>query len=110
MNEKAAWCAAVAVQSVWTRKTPNRPRNLAGLVVVKRCAWKGFIVIGLDPERPAQGGCGRLQNLVKAEQDQGTEDIIDGLGKTRQQAFDRSVGAGENKAKAHGACLAADPS
>ena len=94
MNEKGriACCGAI---SQYDTKAPTGPRNLPGLVVVKRLRMEGFIVMDFaDDDAKAIRA---LQTWVRSGQIKVTEDVVEGL----ENAPKALIGllAGDNKGK-----------
>ena len=85
-------CGAV---SQYDTTLPAGPRNLPGLVVVKRLRMEGFIV--MDFAREEATALRALQNWVAGGQVKVTEDIVEGL----ENAPAALIGllAGENRGK-----------
>lgn len=104
MNEqgRVVCCGAI---SQYDTDTPSGPRNLPGVVVVKRLKMEGFIV--MDFARNDAKAVRALQHWVETGQIKVTEDIVDGL----QNAPQALIGllAGDNKGKRL-VRVAADPS
>jgi len=103
MNEKGriACCGAI---SQYDTKAPTGPRNLPGLVVVKRLRMEGFIVMDFaDDDAKAIRA---LQTWVRSGQVKVTEDVVEGL----ENAPKALIGllAGDNKGKRM-VRVAADP-
>lgn len=94
MNQKGRVVCCGAV-SQYNATSPSGPRNLPGLVVVKRLRMEGFIVMDFadrDTEAEAE-----LARLAASGQIRVVEDIVDGL----ENAPQALVGllAGENRGK-----------
>ena len=104
MNEKGRIVCCGAV-SQYDTETPTGPRNLPGLVVVKRLRMEGFIV--MDWTQNDAKALRALQTWVEAGQIKVTEDIVDGLENAPQALI--GLLAGENKGKRM-VRVAADPS
>ena len=104
MNEKGRIVCCGAV-SQYDTETPTGPRNLPGLVVVKRLRMEGFIV--MDWTQNDAKALRALQTWVDAGQIKVTEDIVDGLENAPQALI--GLLAGENKGKRM-VRVAADPS
>ena len=94
MNDKGRVVCCGAV-SQYDSGTPVGPRNLPGMIVVKRLRMEGFIVFDFPDETPKA-----LQNLkdwVESGQITVVEDIVEGL----ENAPAALIGllAGENRGK-----------
>ena len=104
MNERgrAVCCGAI---SQYDTDTPTGPRNLPGVVVVKRLKMEGFIV--MDFAHNDAKALRALQHWVSTGQIKVTEDIVEGL----ESAPAALIGllAGDNKGKRL-VRVAADPS
>lgn len=94
MNERGRVVCCGAI-SQYDTDTASGPRNLPGLVVVKRLRMEGFIVT--DFVREDAVATRALQNWVASGQIKVSEDIVDGL----ENAPGALIGllAGENKGK-----------
>lgn len=94
MNERGRVVCCGAI-SQYDTATPTGPRNLPGLVVVKRLRMEGFIV--MDYVAQDATALRALQTWVDAGQIKVIEDIVDGL----ENAPAALIGllAGENKGK-----------
>ncbi|WP_299731797.1 NADP-dependent oxidoreductase [uncultured Tateyamaria sp.] len=94
MNERGriACCGAI---SQYDTETPTGPRNLPGVVVVKRLRMEGFIV--MDFARDDAKATRALQAWVQAGQIKVFEDVVDGL----ENAPSALIGLlnGDNKGK-----------
>ena len=78
MNERGRVVCCGAI-SQYDTDAPTGPRNLPGVVVVKRLRMEGFIV--MDFARDDAKAVRALQTWVAAGQIKVTEDIVDGLEK-----------------------------
>lgn len=76
MNEKGRVVCCGAI-SQYDGAAPTGPRNLPGLIVVKRLRMEGFIV--MDFHKQDGEAISRLTEWVKAGQIKVVEDIVDGL-------------------------------
>ncbi|MBB97127.1 MAG: NADP-dependent oxidoreductase [Rhodobacteraceae bacterium] len=85
-------CGAI---SQYDSTTPSGPRNLPGLVVVKRLRMEGFIV--MDHAADDAKALASLRKWVQAGQVKVTEDIIDGLDHAPQALI--GLLAGDNRGK-----------
>jgi NADPH-dependent curcumin reductase CurA len=103
MNEKGRIVCCGAI-SQYDTETPTGPRNLPGLVVVKRLRMEGFIV--MDWVHDDAKALRALQTWVANGQIKVTEDIVDGLENAPQALI--GLLAGENKGKRM-VRVAADP-
>lgn len=94
MNERGRVVCCGAI-SQYDTAAPTGPRNLPGLVVVKRLRMEGFIV--MDYARDDAKAVRALQTWVENGQIKVTEDVVDGL----ENAPAALIGllAGENKGK-----------
>lgn len=94
MNEKGRVVCCGAI-SQYDTDTPTGPRNLPGVIVVKRLKMEGFIV--MDFAHNDTKAVRALQTWVASGQIKVTEDIIDGL----ENAPAALIGllAGDNKGK-----------
>lgn len=94
MNERGRVVCCGAI-SQYDTETATGPRNLPGLVVVKRLRMEGFIVTDFPKEDAA--ALRALQTWVASGQIKVTEDIVDGL----ENAPAALIGllAGDNKGK-----------
>lgn len=94
MNERGRVVCCGAI-SQYDSETANGPRNLPGLVVVKRLRMEGFIV--MDFVREDAKALRALQTWVKAGQIKVFEDIVEGL----ENAPDALIGllSGDNRGK-----------
>ena len=94
MNEKGriACCGAI---SQYDSAAPSGPRNVPGLIVVKRLRMEGFIV--MDFAKQDREALADLQAMVAAGQITVVEDIVEGL----ENAPGALIGllAGENRGK-----------
>ncbi|MDA9008552.1 NADP-dependent oxidoreductase [Alphaproteobacteria bacterium] len=91
-NGRVACCGAI---SQYDGSAPSGPRNLPGMVVVKRLRMEGFIVT--DFAKEAHRATKELQQLVQAGKLKIQEDIFEGL----ERAPDALIGllAGDNRGK-----------
>ena len=103
MNEKGRIVCCGAI-SQYDTETPTGPRNLPGLVVVKRLRMEGFIV--MDWAHDDAKALRALQTWVANGQIKVTEDIVEGLENAPQALI--GLLAGENKGKRM-VRVAADP-
>lgn len=104
MNEKGRVVCCGAV-SQYDTEAPAGPRNLPGIIVVKRLKMEGFIVMDFAHD---DAKCIRaMQHWVATGQIKVTEDIVDGLENAPQALI--GLLAGENKGKRM-VRVAADPS
>jgi len=94
MNEKGRVICCGAI-SQYDTETPTGPRNVPGVIVVKRLRMEGFIV--MDFAHNDAKALRALQHWVKAGQIKVTEDIVEGL----ENAPGALIGllAGDNKGK-----------
>lgn len=94
MNEKGRIVCCGAV-SQYDASTPSGPRNLPGMIVVKRLRMEGFIV--MDYARDDAKALRALQNWVADSSIKVPEDIVEGL----ENAPAALIGllAGENRGK-----------
>ncbi|GGA28151.1 NADP-dependent oxidoreductase [Neptunicoccus cionae] len=94
MNERGRVVCCGAV-SQYDASSPSGPRNLPGMVVVKRLRMEGFIV--MDYAHEDATALRALQNWVKSGAIKVPEDIVDGL----ENAPAALIGllAGENRGK-----------
>jgi NADPH-dependent curcumin reductase CurA len=94
MNEhgRVVCCGAI---SQYDSATPDGPRNLPGLIVVKRLRMEGFIVMDFARDDPK--ALRALQHWIEAGQIRVVEDIVEGL----ENAPKALIGllAGDNKGK-----------
>lgn len=104
MNEKGRIVCCGAI-SQYDTETPTGPRNLPGLVVVKRLRMEGFIV--MDWAHNDAKALRALQTWVASGQIKVTEDVVDGLENAPQALI--GLLAGDNKGKRM-VRVAADPS
>lgn len=104
MNEKGRIVCCGAI-SQYDTETPTGPRNLPGLVVVKRLRMEGFIV--MDWAHNDAKALRALQTWVANGQIKVTEDIVEGLESAPQALI--GLLAGDNKGKRM-VRVAADPS
>jgi NADPH-dependent curcumin reductase CurA len=104
MNEKGRIVCCGAI-SQYDTETPTGPRNLPGLVVVKRLRMEGFIV--MDWAHNDAKALRALQTWVASGQVKVTEDVVDGLENAPQALI--GLLAGDNKGKRM-VRVAADPS
>ena len=104
MNEKGRVVCCGAI-SQYDTENPTGPRNLPGVLVVKRLKMEGFIV--MDWTQNDAKALRALQTWVEAGQIKVTEDIVDGLENAPQALI--GLLAGENKGKRM-VRVAADPS
>ena len=104
MNEKGRIVCCGAI-SQYDTETPTGPRNLPGLVVVKRLRMEGFIV--MDWAHNDAKALRALQTWVANGQIKVTEDIVEGLENAPQALI--GLLAGDNKGKRM-VRVAADPS
>lgn len=103
MNEKGRVVCCGAI-SQYDTDTPTGPRNLPGVIVVKRLKMEGFIVMDFAHN---DAKCLRaLQTWVENGQIKVTEDIVDGLENAPQALI--GLLAGENRGKRM-VRVAADP-
>lgn len=104
MNERGRVVCCGAI-SQYDTTAPDGPRNLPGLVVVKRLRMEGFIV--MDFARDDAKATRAMQHWIGSGQVRVTEDIFDGL----ERAPDALIGllAGDNRGKRM-VRVAADPS
>ncbi|MFT6677077.1 MAG: NADPH-dependent curcumin reductase CurA [Sulfitobacter sp.] len=104
MNEKGRVICCGAI-SQYDTENPTGPRNLPGIVVVKRLKMEGFIVMDFAHN---DAKCLRaLQHWVSSGQIKVTEDIVDGLENAPQALI--GLLAGDNKGKRM-VRVSADPS
>jgi|TARA_R110002012_G_scaffold56442_4_gene144604 NADPH-dependent curcumin reductase CurA len=103
MNEKGRIVCCGAI-SQYDTEAPTGPRNLPGLVVVKRLRMEGFIV--MDWAHNDAKAVRALQTWVANGQIKVTEDIVEGLENAPQALI--GLLAGENKGKRM-VRVAADP-
>ena len=88
MNEKGRVVCCGAI-SQYDTDTPSGPRNLPGVIVVKRLKMEGFIVMDFAHN---DAKCVRaMQHWVGTGQIKVHEDIVEGLEK-RSRRFDRPSG------------------
>lgn len=94
MNERGriACCGAI---SQYDSAAPTGPRNLPGLVVVKRLKMEGFIV--MDFVREDAAAVRALQNWVKDGKVKVVEDVVEGLENAPQALI--GLLAGDNRGK-----------
>ena len=94
MNEKGRVVCCGAI-SQYDTETPTGPRNLPGVIVVKRLRMEGFIV--MDFAHDDTKALRALQTWVASGQIKVTEDIVEGL----ENAPHALIGllAGDNKGK-----------
>ena len=104
MNEKGRIVCCGAI-SQYDTETPTGPRNLPGLVVVKRLRMEGFIV--MDWAHNDAKALRALQTWVASGQIKVTEDVVDGLENAPQALI--GLLTGDNKGKRM-VRVAADPS
>ena len=104
MNEKGRIVCCGAI-SQYDTETPTGPRNLPGLVVVKRLRMEGFIV--MDWAHNDAKALQALQTWLASGQIKVTEDVVDGLENAPQALI--GLLAGDNKGKRM-VRVAADPS
>ncbi len=103
MNEKGRIVCCGAI-SQYDTETPTGPRNLPGLIVVKRLRMEGFIV--MDWVQNDAKALRALQTWVANGQIKVTEDIVEGLENAPQALI--GLLAGDNKGKRM-VRVAADP-
>ncbi|KIN66203.1 Zinc-containing alcohol dehydrogenase superfamily [Sulfitobacter noctilucae] len=104
MNEKGRVVCCGAI-SQYDTDTPTGPRNLPGVIVVKRLKMEGFIVMDFAHN---DAKCIRaMQHWVSTGQIKVTEDIVEGLENAPQALI--GLLAGDNKGKRL-VRVAADPS
>ncbi|MCX8227972.1 MAG: NADP-dependent oxidoreductase [Sulfitobacter sp.] len=103
MNEKGRIVCCGAI-SQYDTETPTGPRNLPGLIVVKRLRMEGFIV--MDWVHNDAKALRALQTWVASGQIKVTEDIVEGLENAPQALI--GLLAGDNKGKRM-VRVAADP-
>ncbi|GAA6177165.1 NADP-dependent oxidoreductase [Sulfitobacter pacificus] len=104
MNEKGRVVCCGAI-SQYDTDAPAGPRNLPGVIVVKRLKMEGFIVMDFAHN---DAKCIRaMQHWISTGQIKVTEDIVDGLENAPQALI--GLLAGENKGKRM-VRVAADPS
>jgi NADPH-dependent curcumin reductase CurA len=103
MNEKGRIVCCGAI-SQYDTETPTGPRNLPGLIVVKRLRMEGFIV--MDWVHNDAKALRALQTWVANGQIKVTEDIVEGLENAPQALI--GLLAGDNKGKRM-VRVAADP-
>lgn len=103
MNEKGRIVCCGAI-SQYDTETPTGPRNLPGLVVVKRLRMEGFIV--MDWAHNDAKALRALQTWVETGKIKVTEDIVEGLENAPQALI--GLLAGDNKGKRM-VRVAADP-
>lgn len=92
LKGRVACCGAV---SQYDGQAPSGPRNLPGLVVVKRLRMEGFIV--MDFADQDKGAIAALENWVQAGQIHVAEDIVEGLAGAPAALV--GLLAGENRGK-----------
>ncbi|MFL4471179.1 NADP-dependent oxidoreductase [Tateyamaria armeniaca] len=94
MNERGRVVCCGAI-SQYDTDTPTGPRNLPGVVVVKRLRMEGFIV--MDFARDDAKAMRALQAWVRAGQIKVTEDVVEGLENAPQALI--GLLNGENRGK-----------
>ncbi|MAM24901.1 MAG: NADP-dependent oxidoreductase [Rhodobacteraceae bacterium] len=94
MNERGRVVCCGAI-SQYDTEAPTGPRNLPGVVVVKRLRMEGFIV--MDFAQDDDKALRALRRWVEAGQIKVTEDIVEGLENAPQALI--GLLAGENKGK-----------
>jgi NADPH-dependent curcumin reductase CurA len=94
MNERGRVVCCGAI-SQYDTQTPTGPRNLPGVVVVKRLRMEGFIV--MDFAHNDAKALRALRHWVGSGQIKVTEDIVDGLENAPQALI--GLLAGDNKGK-----------